>query len=235
MSDNFDDMQIVEELLIEYSRCNDPYDEDADIDDSSEQDKDFLFGALLHKFGEILRREYVFSTIYLYFRGKKGIKHRSYNFLFSKYFSVVADTFVVLNFGLNHLLQFLYYEATGNLSHLTSKGMANKMLVVQDEILTKSTEIRHERGPINIQTNELERIIWLSKFCQDPIQIKEQSNNRYRNIFIGSVSLGATYLVSLAIMNSYNYHPTYLAIIEKEKQEIAGAIETNQEKIRKVK
>jgi len=228
-------MQIVEELLLEYSRGSDPYDEDAEIDDSSEQDKDFLFGALLHKFGGLLRREYVFSTIYLYFRYKKGVKRRSYNFLFSKYFSVVADTFVVLNFGLNHLMQFLYYEATNNMSHLTSKGMANTMLEIQDEILTKSTEISLERGPANIQTNELDRIIWLSRFCQDPIQIKEPSNHRTRKLLIGSVSIGATYLVSLVFLNSYNYHPTYVAIIEKEKQEIAEATENIVEKIRKVK
>jgi hypothetical protein len=34
----------------------------------------------------------------------------------------------------------------------------------------------------------------------------------------------------MAVVNSYNYHPEYLAIIEQEKQKIAEAIEAEKER-----
>lgn len=235
MSDNSADMQVVEELLLEYSWGNDRYDEDAEVDDSNEHDKDFLFGALLHKFGGLLRRDDIFSTLYLYFTWKKGSKRRTYNFLFSRYFAIVADTFVVLNFGLNHLMQHLYYQATNNSSHLTTKGITNRMLKCQDDILTSVTEVADERIPGPNQTDELDRIAWLSRFCQDPIEKQEQKNYPARGLFRLALSLGITYLAATVFINSYNYHPRYVEIIEKEKQEIADAIKTEQDKERKQK
>jgi hypothetical protein len=46
-------------------------------------------------------------------------------------------------------------------------------------------------------------------------------------------SLGVIYLASIVLLNSYNYHPKYVEIIGKEKQEIADAIKNEQEKERK--
>jgi hypothetical protein len=233
MSDNLDEMQVLEEILLEFSALNHRYDEDAEIDDSSEQDKDFLFGALLHKFGGILRRENIFSTFQLYLPRRKKAKERTYNFLFSKYFAVVADTFVVLNFGLNHLMQHLYYQATDSTSHLTTKGINSGLLVSQDQILTCTKEITDERKPSLIQTDELDRIVWLSRFCQESIKNKWQPKIQPNRVFKWALSLGVTYLASIVLINSYNYHPIYTEIIAKEKLAIADAIENEKEKERK--
>lgn len=230
MSDNITDMLIVQALLDENSDNNFRYDPDAEVDNANEEDKDFLFGALLHKFGELLRHEDVFSTVYFYLRYKKGAKRPQYNFIFSKYFAVVADTFVVLNFGLNHLMQHLYYEATKSPSLLTQKESSSEMLKSQDEILTRAKKAADQRKPRIIRTDELERIVWLSRFCQGSIQLQQGINSRAKTIFKWSLSLGITYLASLVLLNSYNYHPTYLQIIETEKQEIAEAIKKAQEK-----
>jgi hypothetical protein len=235
MSDNSADMRVVEELLLEYSWRNDRYDEDAEVDDANEHDKDFLFGALLHKFGELLRHEDIFSTLYLYLPRRKGAKRRSYNFLFSRYFAIVADTFVVLNFGLNHLMQYLYFQATNDSSQLTIKGITSCMLKNQDEILTSTKEITEQKKPATIQTDELERIIWLSRFCQGSIEKQEQNDIRARRIIKWSLSLGVTYLASIVLINSYIYHPRYVEIIANEQQEIADAIKDAQEKERKEK
>ena len=229
MSNNSDDLKIVEKLLLEYSRSSDPYDDEAEVDDSSEEDKDFLFGILLHKFGGLLRHEDIFSTVFLYLRYKKAIKKRSYNFVFSRYFAVVADTFVVLNFGLNHLMQHLYYQATSGVSHLTTKGITSEyMLRSQDQILTGTKEVTDERRPRIFQTDEFDRIIWLSRFCQDAI--RKQTNVRAKRFNRLAFSLGVTYLAIVVVMDSYNYHPKYVEIIEREKQEIAEAIKKAQEK-----
>lgn len=235
MSDNINDMLIVQALLDENPDNNFRYDPDAEVDNASEDDKDFLFGAILHKFGELLRHEDVFSTVYFYLRYKKGAKRKQYNFIFSKYFAVVADTFVVLNFGLNHLMQNLYYEATKNPSLLTQKEVSSEMLKSQDEILIRAKKAADQRKPRIIRTDELERIVWLSRFCQGSIQLQQGINRRAKTIFKWSLSLGVTYLALLVLLNSYNYHPKYIQIIENEKQEIAEAIKKEQEKERKEK
>jgi len=233
MSDNADDMRIVEALLLKNSLKPDPYDEDAEIDDSSEQDKDFLFGTLLHKFGGLIRHEHIFSTIYLYFFYKPGERRRPYNFLFSRYFAIVADTFVVLNFGLNHLIQHLFYQATEDESYLTTKGIASGMLKSQDKILTRTKQLIDERQDKTIQTDELERIIWLSQFCQDPIEQNIRTNILGERVIKWSVSLGVMYFLVMVVLNSYNYHSTYLEIIAKEKQKIAEAIKAENDRQRK--
>jgi len=235
MSDNISDMQIIQALLDENPDNNFRYDPDAEVDNASEDDKDFLFGAILHKFGELLRHEDVFSTVYFYLRYKKGAKRPQYNFIFSKYFAVVADTFVVLNFGLNHLMQHLYYEATKSPSLLTQKEVSSEMLKSQDEILIRAKNAAEQRKPRIIRTDELERIVWLSRFCQGSIQLQQGINSRVKLIFKWSMSLAITYLASLLLLNSYNYHPKYLQIIETEKQEIAEAIKKEQDKERKEK
>ncbi|MGD8641718.1 MAG: hypothetical protein PVG89_13885, partial [Gammaproteobacteria bacterium] len=232
MSNDSDDMRILEALLLDGSLRAHPYDEDAEIDDSSEQDKDFLFGTLLHKFGALIRREEIFSTLYLYFLYKPEENRKPYNFIFSRYFAIVADTFVVLNFGLNHLIQHLYYQATSDSSFLTTKGIISGMLKSQDEILTRAKTLIDERETTSIQTDELDRLIWLSRFSQDPIEHQMHTNIAAERVVKWSVSLGAIYFVAMAIVNSYNYHPEYLAIIEQEKQKIAEAIEAAKEKER---
>ena len=233
MSNNADDLRIVEKLLLDGSLRAHPYDEDAEIDDSSEQDKDFLFGTLLQKFGALIRREEIFSTLYLYFFYKPEEKRKPYNFLFSRYFAIVADTFVVLNFGLNHLIQHLYYQVTDDSSFLTTKGIVSGMLKSQDEILTKAKQLIDERETTSIQTDELDRLIWLSRFSQDPIEHQMHNNIIAERFVKWSVSLGVMYFVIMAIVNSYNYHPEYLAIVEKEKHKIAEAIEAEKERERK--
>jgi len=230
MSDNREDMQVVEELLLENAMAYDPYDEEAEIDDSSEHDKDFLFGALLHKYGALLRNEDIFSTVYLYFQRKQREKRRSFNFLYSKHFSIVADTYVVLNFGLNHLLQHLFYQATNVTSYLTTKGGTSGMLLSQDKILTNTKILSETEKPKSMRTDEFDRIVWLSRFCQEPIEKQNQPKNRAGQFFRWSIVLGVTYLASSLLMDAYNYHPRYLEIIEKEKYEIAQAIKDQQEK-----
>ena len=186
----------------------------------------------MHKFGALIRREEIFSTIYLYFFYKPEEKRKPYNFIFSRYFAIVADTFVVLNFGLNHLIQHLYYQVTGDQSFLTTKGIISGMLKSQDEILTRAKTLIDERETKSIQTDELDRLIWLSRFSQDPIQHEMHTNILAERVVKWSVSFGVAYFVFMAIVSAYNYHPVYLRIIEQEKQKIAEAIEAEKERER---
>ncbi|WP_144394683.1 hypothetical protein [Pleionea sediminis] len=227
MSDNFDDMQVVEALLLEDALLNEPYDEDAEIDDASMDDKDFLFGIIMHKLGGLLRNEHIFSTPYFYFRYKKGEKKKSYNFFFSRYFSIISDTFVVLNFGLHHLIQHLYYQVSEDAKCLTTRRMSNYVLESQDKILTAVKEVVDNRKPKLSRTDEYDRIVWLSKFCAHPLNEKKSVILR-RSIKWASV-LAFVSLVAWIGFESYQYHPEYLRIIQDEEQAIQEAIEKSKE------
>ena len=98
--------------------------------------------------------------------------------------------------------------------------------------MTKTRELTEQREPGLVRTDELDRIAWLSRFFQGSSEIQEPSNTKAKRYFKWAVTLGVTYFVSVILINSYNYHPKYLEIIEEERQEIAEAIKNEQEKER---
>ena len=233
LSNGPNDIRVLEDLFREYAMRHQQHEDEADVDDSSEFDRDFLFGALLHQFGSILRYDTIWSTTRLYFARKKKIRENRYNYVFSKHFALIADTFVVLNFGLNHLIQYLFYKATKDQTFLTTKGVPGRMLENQAQILANSKEMIGQRKSPPIRTDELDRISWLSRFSQEAIHRNPAAVLRRRRIFRVSISLIFASLASLLIMQAYDYHPRYLEIIEMEKQDIEEAIEAQREKERK--
>ena len=132
-------------------------------------------------------------------------------------------------------MQHLFYLATNNSSYLTTVGTNSRILKSQDNILTSVKKATEDEETKKILSAELNRIIWLSRFCQDPIEYHEQNNNRARSIFKWAFFLGIVYIMTSVIINSYNYHPKYLEIIEKENVEIADAIKNKLERERKEK
>ena len=232
MSDNFDEMQIVQELLQENAMGAGPYDEDAEIDDASERDKDFLFGAILHKTGMLIRHDDIFSTLYWYFRRKDKPGKPARQFSYPKAYAVVADTYVASNFGLNHLLQFLYYQVTNDSQFLTTKGMASGMLKSQGSILNATKTLTDKDNPKAMESNELSRIIWLSRFCQDPIETKAPAHLRTTRLMKWLLFVSLVYISSLALLDAYHYHPVYNETIEQEQHAIAEAIKSKHDKER---
>ena len=109
------------------------------------------------------------------------------------------------------------------------------MLRSQDEILISAKKAADERKPRLIRTDELERIVWLSRFCQGSFQLQQGINTRAKKIFKMSFALGIAYMASIVVIDAYDYHPKYIQIIENEKKEIAEAIKKAQEKERKAR
>lgn len=253
MSDNLEDMSILEDLMQEDTVKSDPFDEDAEIDDSSSHDKDFLFGMLLHKFGELFRYDHLFATCYMAFFRKRLAKDIPYHFPLAEYFSRVADTFVVMNQGLNHLLQYLYFRATYQTSQLTTKGNPDQLLESQNKILADVTRILAQNDSVDLsgekenreeqvqkasktasgflKFDRLDRIIWLSNFCKDPIE--RHQSFRVRKPLVWLLSLSLVILFSTLFLRSYHYHPIYLEKIAAEKQEILDMIKAAEEQERK--
>ena len=108
--------------------------------------------------------------------------------------------------------------------------MPSEMLRSQDQILISAKEAADERKPRLIRTDELERIAWLSRFCQGSFQLKQGINTRLKKLVKWSSALAMVYLASIIVFEAYDYHPRYLQIIEDEKQEIAEAIKKAKEK-----
>ena len=104
------------------------------------------------------------------------------------------------------------------------------MLLSQDRILTNTKILMENEKPKSMQTDEFDRIVWLSRFCQEPIDKQKQPKTRASQLIRWSIVLGVIYLMSSIVIDAYNYHPRYLEILEKEKHEIAQAIKDQQEK-----
>ena len=219
MSDNLDDMSIVDALMQEDSAKSDPFDEDAEIDDSSENDKDFLFGLLIHKFGELLRYDHVFSTFYLYFFAGGKKEKLGYRFPLAKYFSRVADTFVVVHFGLYHFMQYLHMCATDQKSYLTTRATSNILLESQNIVLLDTREAVEQRQEKINRCDYFDRLVWLSNFCDETIVVKKNILLQ-KGAKVMIVAMGLYFLVA-TLVAAYNYQFEYQSIIENERREIA--------------
>ena len=227
------DVDVMDGLFEDYAMRHRHDADEAEVDDSSEFDRDFLFGALLHHCGSVLRYDTIGTTIRLYFARMKNIREGRYGYPFSKHFALVADTFVVLNFGLNHLIQYLFYRLTKDTSFLTTKGVPGYMLENQAQILANAKTMIGKRKPPLIRTDELDRIAWLSRFTGEAIHRNPAALARRRRVLSLSVTGILASLAFLLIFQAYDYHPTYLEIIETEQRQIDEALEARRENERK--
>ncbi len=229
MSNSARDVAVFREFLGEYTSRHAPLGQEAEVDDANEYDLDFLFGALLHKVGSILRHDTIFSTVKLYFSRKKKIQETGYRTILSKPFAIVADTFVVLNFAGNHLLQHLYYKLTEDGDHLTSKGLPGHMLANQAAILQIIKEVIERQKRPFFLTNETDRMTWLSQFTPEPLERDPVTAQRVAQFTQATFAAAIAGLAVWFAIDSYLYHPKYVEMIELEEQEIAEAIEKAQE------
>ncbi len=227
MSDNSVDMSIVEELMLEDTVRSDPYDDETEIDDSSENDKDFLYGILLHKLGESIRHDHLFTTIKLALIRNLSSSRMPYRFLFAKYFARVADTFTATNFALSHLMQYLYYSAYYKDYYFTTRGSSELLLESQNCILLDVNKDSNKRKPQFIYAGYIDRMAWLSRFCDARITFaKSFPINKYIAVAVGIFLLYFSFTI---VNRSYRYHPEYLAIIENERQLIQEHLHAEKE------
>ena len=98
-------------------------------------------------------------------------------------------------------------------------------------ILTEISNFPEDSKKKFFKSDEISRIIWLSKFCQETIE--DEKAPQIRKIKNGLVAISAMGFMIAVLIHSYNYHPEYLEIIETERQEIEEAKEKAKEKERK--
>ena len=223
VADNKGDLLVVEDLLLLKDKEVSPSDEEMEYDTTNIEDKDFLFGLLLQQFGSLIRFDSLALTFFLTF-GKPVYTENSFDK--REYFSersvpgsssIIEDSFVALNYGLHHFIQYLYLQRTGFTDHLTTRASSQDLFSATNDILE---EMKREKFLLYNLAKEKNRrqITWLAQFLEKPILDPEPEPMRQ---FVNMSTIGVLSLFVLYVLiNSYNYHPIYLEKIAEEKAKI---------------
>lgn len=229
IADDDGDLDIVRELLSEHYAWFEP-DPDEEDDDTDPTDRDFLFGALTRELGAIERRDNQIATLFLVWdlwsRRRHAIIRKFFVVLqkFAQFFSgrlptIVADAYAALHFARDHMIQYLFYLETGRRDLLTTRaspealeGRSTKLLELVEDWKPKWYE-RFVLAP-SIRN----RLVWLSRLCDQPITEKREI--WLRRILIAVFSASALMALGLTVKGSVDYHSVYEDRIRRQEERI---------------
>lgn len=231
ISNDQEDFGVVRELLTEHYAAFEKDSLDEEYDDTDPTQKDFLFGAILREFGRAQRRESLWATLLLTFveelerttsltRTITGWVSELYQRIASRYPTFLADSYVVLNHGRDHLFQYLFMERSDRLTHLTARADAPHLLRLSHEILRSITaeETTAEDQQI-FRATPRNRLVWLSRYLE--VSLPEPHVRRFR-IAVAAlvvVTLGAT--LAFAVQGSVIYSGVYAERMQALRAELA--------------
>jgi hypothetical protein len=211
ISDNPADLAVVRELLSEHYPWNAP-DPDDEFDATDPTDKDLLFGALVRELGAIQRQDCQWRTIQLAL-GRRIAR------LGSRATARLADAYAALNFARDHLVQYLYYRASGATDLLTARARPDALHDTATQILDRM------RAPIAAAAPGARalrrRLIWLSTFYARPIADRRAIWTR--RLVAAGVAAALVGAGGALVWQSIGYHPTYAARIEAQQRAAAAA------------
>ncbi len=236
-----EDFNALAELLTAHYSQFSKEQEDQEFDDTDPTDKDFLFGALLREQGVIEQRNQLLSTVSLaltlahpYFpslitKGIDGLR-RLYAMTFSKYPDLVADAYAALNFGRNHLAQYLSYLFTDTRGNLTARANKSTLYGISRQIIRDAEITEPSREDLQpFRSTVRNRLIWLSEFFYG--SVKGPSERIIRQISILTAALLFIAVAGAFLEDSYTYHSVYQARMERMKQKIQKQEEERQQRI----
>lgn len=234
--DDPDEYSVLKELLTAHYSAFDRGRYGEEADDTDPTQKDFLFGALLREIGAVQRRDPLLFTLTLSLNGRlaaapgwvqatgRAIGSAYHRFL-SRYPAYIADAYVALNRGFDHLIQFLHHVETGSDSVLTARADGPALARVSSEILQSVS--REQPAPVDRPASRAtvrERLIQLSQHGQVPLP--EQSSKTGRLMFKVALSLVALMALGAATLESLAYRPIY----DERMTELAKKIEETRQK-----
>jgi len=233
ISDDKEDMDIVEELLSEHRRELEKEFEQAEVDDTNPRARDFLFGAMLREIGSIIRNDHLLNTFDLfYFELPENFdlgKFKKYTKIptLKKHYHRIVDSFSAFNLASDHLIQFYYYELFNKKKMLTRRAsrrvLSNTSLEMLEQFSTfEKDNLEHRNSELSL------RLRWLSRFTPYSLELDEEKDfvNYIKRIALASIAL-------IALVSSYKattYQKKYQQIIEKEQKEIDVAIKKAKKK-----
>jgi hypothetical protein len=146
ISDNYKDLEAVEQLMSEHHIFYEKPKVEEVYDDSNPNQKEFLFGLLLQILGRVHRHETILNTFSL---AASRLKYyipdilllpfdyfkKFYDKNFSIFWAFIDDSYVALNNCGPHLVQYLYFLNTRRVDLLTSRADGGQLILRSNEIL----------------------------------------------------------------------------------------------------
>ncbi len=226
IADDIADLETVRELLAEHFEWRAP-DPDEEDDDTNPLDRDALFGALARELGAVERRDDQRATLALAarLRGEAGSPplravttriRAAVHAALSRYPAIIADSYVALNFGRDHLVQYLYYLETGRADRFTTRGTPAELRRTAVDIFRTA----HERPAARVDAlvtcaSPRNRQVWLSRFFTDAIEARREV--LARRIVLAAAAATVCFLLGAAVVRAVDYHPTYVERISEQE------------------
>ncbi len=230
ISDSLQDLQVVKELLSEHHMLFAKLQFDEDFDDTDPSDFDYLFGILLREVGVVHRKDSLWLTwwyslnlfVETWPKKLKSLFDSLYQVYFSngsRHTATLADSYVVLNHGRHHLLQYMYYQFKRDLFLLTSRANRQSLMSISKKIFDQFRETPPEKADLRKNRATLKnRMRWFSKFFAHRLpEYKYKKRKPVLTIIIGLMILGT---LAIEVFFAKEYAPVY----EKNKKEIQEKI-----------
>ena len=239
IADDVADLDVIRSLLAEHYPWMqaDPDEED---DDTDPTDRDFLFGVLAREIGVIERRDNQPATLVRaclelvrgaprVVRQAVGVIHGLAETFTSRFPTFVADAYAALNFGRDHLIQYLYLRQTHETHGLTSRARPEHLEQRSAELLDAAANWScTPRERFALHASHRNRLVWLSRLCPRPID--EPREARLRIVVAGVIALATAAYVSIAVKRAVDYHPVYVDGIAKHERRLRATEQAGQDR-----
>ena len=230
ISNNPQDLSVVEELLTYHYAEFEKTDDDEEYDDTDPTDKDFLFGVILREFGRVQRQDPFISTLWMSFliwkthfpRILQNLVDENRNWFhkaFSIYPAIISDSFTALNFGHHHLVQYLYFKMTDRKGSFTTRADLGGLYLASREVLDETQTLPEPEQAVGLsEANYRNRLIWISQYFYRPLPVKYTTLPALISIILAGV-IGTAFLFA-SLESALDYHPVYIERMEEQKKEI---------------
>ncbi|NRA45280.1 MAG: hypothetical protein HRU09_10030 [Oligoflexales bacterium] len=199
------------------------------IESSSSDYHDFLFGMLLSEIGHVLKRGSGINTLVLMTARinsklpkflSAGLENvfAAYHRNFARFSLILSDSISQIYRGEPHLLQYLYFIESGK-EHVLSKNAEKKELsTISQEILEAIEqwipELSKKKSNISLLQK---RLLWLKGYFYSFTKV-EKRYNRASKLFKILAPVALVALISYSVVNSFSYNSVYHERIEAQKR-----------------
>ena len=200
-----------------------------DIQSSSSDYHDFLFGLLLSEIGHVLKRGSGMNTLVLMMAKvntklpqflSKGLERvfAAYHKNFARFSLILSDSIAQIYRGEPHLLQYLYFIESGKEGILSknadTKGLAHTSQVILESIEAWIPELSKKTSNISLLQK---RLLWLKGYFYSFTK-EEKRYNRATRLFKVLAPAFLVVFISYKIVDSALYNSVYHERIEAQKK-----------------
>lgn len=230
---------------LEFRPAEDPtwldWDPGEEHDGTDPNDRDFLFGALVHELGLIERRDDHMLSVTMAF--SRWLRRRSdrlrtlwqrwavrpYLLIVARYPALLADAYTALNYGRNHLVQHLAWRVWERDDQLTARAYPPELERQTEEIFdTLRAESKRRASQPAVRATaagedmDRRRLVWLTWFAHKRLRTRRAV--LARRLSYAAVGLAVVVAVALGVKHAIDYHPTYVERMHAQQQAAQTAL-----------